>query len=535
MRKRHTGFGDRVRAWWDTMPLMRSFFLYAAACVLVSIVASLLLMATFMSAYEVLQRKAWEGHVDVEGGPYIYDAQEDELVPAFTIDLSTPTDRIVFLGLRSETPYEQKPVDYYGGSLYNAETGAPIGYATLEMVRNDPSLTIFDWGGNYTEQDYLETNGHPYVSTTIDAADLADYDARERAERVAVDGEFLSLEQENSDFIVSNVGYYVSQYDSMLETPLMFALRVATGLTPFVMLVVLSIMFFRRFYRRRIGVPLAIFCDAAGRVAHQDLDFVTPGVPGREFSQLGTAFEKMRASLEESQRELWRTAEERRRLNAAFAHDLRTPVTVLKGTIEMAQMRAARGEAVEEETLRTLGGQVERLESYAQAMSGIAKLEDRTVERTPVVAGTWGAELRRQAQDYVSAARPELGFGVDMQGVPPQAELSVDRSLVEEVLGNLLSNACVHACGRVALTMKLDDERGLLTLRVSDDGDGFSPEALRRGCEPFFGEAKDAEHFGLGLNIVQTLTRLHGGTVELANADAGGGVVTVTFDVGKAA
>ena len=201
----------------------------------------------------------------------------------------------------------------------------------------------------------------------------------------------------------------------------------------------------------------------------------------------------------------------------------------------MAQMRAARGEAVEEETLRTLGGQVERLESYAQAMSGIAKLEDRTVERTPVVAGTWAAELRRQAQDYVSAARPELGFGVDMQGVPPQAELSVDRSLVEEVLGNLLSNACVHARGRVALTMKLDDERGLLTLRVSDDGDGFSPEALRRGCEPFYGEAKDAEHFGLGLNIVQTLTRLHGGTVELANADAGGGVVTVTFDVGKAA
>ena len=73
--------------------------------------------------------------------------------------------------------------------------------------------------------------------------------------------------------------------------------------------------------------------------------------------------------------------------------------------------------------------------------------------------------------------------------------------------------------------------RRLLALRVSDDGPGFTPEALRRGCEPFFGEAKSAEHFGLGLNIVQTLARLHGGAVELANADGRGAVVTVRFEV----
>ena len=66
-------------------------------------------------------------------------------------------------------------------------------------------------------------------------------------------------------------------------------------------------------------------------------------------------------------------------------------------------------------------------------------------------------------------------------------------------------------------------------------GPGFSPEALHRGCEPFFGEAKSSEHFGLGLNIVSTLARLHGGSVTLANGEDGGGAVTVTFDVGSEA
>ena len=105
-------------------------------------------------------------------------------------------------------------------------------------------------------------------------------------------------------------------------------------------------------------------------------------------------------------------------------------------------------------------------------------------------------------------------------------ELLLDISLVEEVLDNLLSNACGHARARVVL--ELGVKEGLIAC-VLDDGGGFSPEALQRGCEAFYGEAKSADHFGLGLNIASVLCGLHGGSLSLANAPQGGAAVRAVF------
>lgn len=114
-------------------------------------------------------------------------------------------------------------------------------------------------------------------------------------------------------------------------------------------------------------------------------------------------------------------------------------------------------------------------------------------------------------------------------GRPAAPPLFLDLPLVEEVLDNLLSNACVHASTRVAFDMMVD--AGVLTVVVTDDGPGFTPEALRRGCDPFFSENKSAEHFGLGLNVSSVLCGLHGGRIALANAGSGGARVIATFDV----
>ena len=147
-----------------------------------------------------------------------------------------------------------------------------------------------------------------------------------------------------------------------------------------------------------------------------------------------------------------------------------------------------------------------------------------------------GDEVQRAVEVIHSGILPlDVALGIDAGGVAPDATLMLDRSLVEEVLGNILGNACDYARARVRMVLSLDDDHRTLAMSVADDGPGFSPEALHRGCEPFFGEAKSSEHFGLGLNIVSTLARLHGGSVTLANGEDGGGAVTVTFDVGSEA
>ena len=85
------------------------------------------------------------------------------------------------------------------------------------------------------------------------------------------------------------------------------------------------------FYRNRLKKPLAELRTASEKIANNDLDFSIDYDNNDEFGQLCASFEIMRTTLADNFSKMWRQVEERKALNAAFAHDLRTPLTVLKG------------------------------------------------------------------------------------------------------------------------------------------------------------------------------------------------------------
>lgn len=577
---------DRLRVWWRNPSIMRAFFVYALVWLVAASAVTLVAIDALMEVYYRVSEEHRSEHVEVNAGPYIYDAQTDELLRATPVYLQDFYEQVVFVAfVNSAQSYSSAGV-VAGG--WNRDM--QVVDATMELLRSDSSYRVSDWGGNYTENDYLQTDGTPYdPEATVSVSDLPAYDALERAERLQTVEEFANTNL-GEDVVLSNVAYYVSLDEASYLTWIDWTLRLVAGVgVPIVAFGGLAVLLFRRFYRRHIGGPLSVLEAAADRIARQDLDFQIGAVRGRELGRLGAAMEGMRSSLLATQRELWRTAEDRRRLNAAFAHDLRTPVTVLKGTLEMARMKANRAGSGEDvrKTLDTLSGQADRLESYAQLMSRVTKLEDREVMRSACAPSDVARVLERQAAGYVATRGNgckllfSLGDGMRAAGagdgsvavpdagsvagagdghvvVPcperaaePDAEraaepcpepLSIDMQLVEEVLGNLLGNACDHARSKVAVSVDLlQPEQGSLAagvrgdvrleLVVTDDGRGFTAEALHHGCDPFYSEAKSAEHFGLGLNIARTLARLHGGAVELGNLEGGGACVTATFAV----
>ena len=577
---------DRLRAWWRNPSIMRAFFVYALVWLVAASAVTLIAIDALMEVYYRVSEEHRSEHVEVNAGPYIYDAQTDELLRATPVYLQDFYEQVVFVAFTNSAQNYSSAGVVAGG--WNRDM--QVVDATMELLRSDPSYHVSDWGGNYTEDDYLQTDGTPYdPEATVSVSDLSAYDARERAERLQTVEEFANTNL-GEDVVLSNVAYYVSLDEASYLTWIDWTLRLVAGVgVPIVAFGGLAVLLFRRFYRRHIGGPLSVLEAAADRIARQDLDFQIGAVRGRELGRLGAAMEGMRSSLLATQRELWRTAEDRRRLNAAFAHDLRTPVTVLKGTLEMARIKADRAGSGEDvrKTLDTLSGQADRLESYAQLMSRVTKLEDREVMRSACAPSDVVRVLERQAAGYVAtsgngckllfslgdnmraagagdggAAAPDAGgaagAGVEHAAGPclehaavPDAEhaavpcpelLSIDMQLVEEVLGNLLGNACDHARSKVSVSVDLlQPEQGSLAagarddvcleLVVTDDGRGFTAEALHHGCDPFYSEAKSAEHFGLGLNIARTLARLHGGAVELGNLEGGGACVTATFAV----
>lgn len=545
---------ERPHAWWRTRPLGVTFTVYLAVYLAVATALALAgadVFATWNNSYYYeLEVDAGHGLMRrgvVDGGPYIYDATTDRLLPAAELDLPDAGALAVFIatGARDEIGA--------GGSEgdWSDETVRTV-CATMDLLR-EGKIRLYDWGLNYNEwypqEEVLEDN------RGISADNLARYDQLSRERRVqSVDlfGKMTGadLEATFGESLVSNTAYYATA--TRPAGIMTWLLTFATGLCPVLAYGVLGWLAFRHFYRVHIAGPLAELAGAADRIAGQDLDFAIRVVRGRELGRLSETLEHMRASLLEAQRELWRTAESRRRLNAAFAHDLRTPITVLKGTVEMAQMRLRRGDTLDGDALDALSAQVARLERYATSMGGLSKLEDRPVEREAFVLDDLREELGRHVSEVMAVRGGGLGLNLptvseaDRAPAPktccasestlkaaigsrPAALLAIDLPLVEEVLDNLLSNACVHASSIVTFDMMVD--AGVLTLAVTDDGPGFTPEALHRGCDPFFSENKSAEHFGLGLNVSSVLCGLHGGKIALTNAETGGARVIATFDV----
>lgn len=523
---------ERLRVWWRMRPLGVTFTVYLAVYLAVATAASLGLievLSAWNNGYYELEVTLDNGLTQrgpIDSGPYIYDPNTRELLPASELDLPGDGPYAVFIATG----------DWGTGSDYVPDGGRTISslYATVGLVRSG-QVQLYDWGLNYNEgypqEDILEVN------STISADNLARYDELSRKGRAQSVELFESmtgadLEETFGEGLVSNTAYYAASQPPASLMP--WILTLATGLAPVLAYGGLGLLTFRRFYRVHIAAPLAELAGAADRIAEQDLDFAIGTVRGRELGRLSETLEHMRASLLEAQRELWRTAESRRRLNAAFAHDLRTPITVLKGTVEMAQTRLRRGDTLDVDALDALSSQVARLERYATSMGGLTKLEDRPVERERLSADVLRGELEHHVAGVVSARGSELDLELasrseSAESIRHDMTVLLDLSLVEEVLDNLLSNACAHAVSSVTFDMMVD--AGILTLVVTDDGPGFTPEALHRGCDPFFSENKSAEHFGLGLNVSSVLCGLHGGEIALANAETGGARAIATFDV----
>lgn len=543
------GWRARVARWWRTRPLGVTFGVYLAVYLVVATALTFTAVNAFDS--EDMYRRytievALSDGSTVRGvpdsGPYIYNPTTGELLPATEIMVPGESSYAVFASFDADAVPASRPAE--------DEDYREV-YATADALRRG-QVELFDWGLNYNESyamtEILDSDER------ITAKNIAFYDAAMRAGRADAVGAFeratgVDLAEVFGAENVSNVAYYADSIPS--DDPIYRIWVVLTGISPFVVYGGLAWVMFRRFYRVHIAAPLEGLGAAAQRIAEQDLDFSIEPVQGKELGALGATLEDMRASLLSAQRELWRTAEERRRLNAAFAHDLRTPVTVLRGTVDLGRMRLARGAAVGEAQLDALSEQVDRLSRYADAMSGLTKLEDRVLACEGVAARELVRRVRAHAGEVVAARGG--GLRLEMLGsesgdadLPGSPEVSVDLPLVEEVLDNLLSNACGHAASTVRLGVRLErrprrttsasgEDGGLmeeelqLVCIVEDDGPGFSAEALRRACEPFYSESKSLEHFGVGLNIAHTLTALHGGALELGVADVGGARVVARF------
>jgi signal transduction histidine kinase len=267
--------------------------------------------------------------------------------------------------------------------------------------------------------------------------------------------------------------------------------------------------------------PLRHLQQSAAAITQGNLGTQMPLIGTQEFRDVASAFNRMSAALAESE-------VLRRRMTSDIAHELRSPVSVMRGQLEamldgVFPLTTEQLAIVYDQTLH-LGRLVEDLRTLTRAEAGQLPLELSQVDP--------GALVQRVVADFAPLAQDQgITFGADV--APNLPRISADPDRLRQVLANLVANALTHTPGGGNVRVAVASHASAVRFSVSDTGPGLTPEQAAHVFERFYrtddARQRDQGGSGLGLAIAQELVRLHRGHLWVDSAPGKGS--TFSFEI----
>ena len=276
-----------------------------------------------------------------------------------------------------------------------------------------------------------------------------------------------------------------------------------------------------RWLAREALTPVEVLTATAEQISVPSLKTrMVLAAPYKEFARLAHVFNAMLDRLHN-------VFEGQRRFVADAAHEMQTPLTVIKGTIEVA-LHQRRTLDEYRDVLVTNLGQVERLSNLTRSLLTLAQFSG---EHPPVTLAPLALEPLLQdlvKELTVLAEDRSVRLTLETEPVPL---VSGDAGRLTQLLVNLLDNALVHTLPGGMVTLRLRAENGQVVVEVEDTGPGIEPEHLPHLFERFYrgDQARDRESggAGLGLAIVKEIAEAHGGSMRVASTLGKGSVFTL--------
>ena len=275
------------------------------------------------------------------------------------------------------------------------------------------------------------------------------------------------------------------------------------------------------YYRKKLRNPITQLQNGVERIQEDNLDFHIEYDGDDELGRLCCSMEKMRRELRQKHKALWESLEQRKLLNASVSHDLRTPITVLKGYLDYLEKNIPQDKLTEDmllDTVSSMQGAVNRLELYVESVRDIEKIENIEIEKRSENVKLLLNELRSNVLQL--AGNKEIIISNDIT----VDKIQIDKGVFFRILENLLQNALRYAEKQVSIN--LSHKKDFLILTVKDDGKGFSAADLEKATTVFYSNDKEKQHFGIGLSVCKILCEKHGGLLYVGNQKEKGAYVT---------
>lgn len=288
---------------------------------------------------------------------------------------------------------------------------------------------------------------------------------------------------------------------------------------------VLAIHFGRKLKKKMFSLQ-----EAIEKIQNQNLDFSINSTGIREIDDISISLEQMKRALNNSLKQQWELEQARREQISALAHDLKTPLTIIRGNAELLQ------DTVQDETQREYNDYILKntmeIEKFTKQLIDLSKMEQKVVsEKANVEMDAFILQLEHQMKAL--SLEKSLEVIVEKDNLP--ASIFMDKELFYRAMLNLIVNAVEHSPIKSKVILLVQGEMNFVHFTVVDSGAGFSAKDLKEATKQFYRgdpSRNSANHHGMGLYIAQSIITKHGGTLTLENDSmSGGGKVTITIPI----
>jgi two-component system OmpR family sensor kinase len=293
--------------------------------------------------------------------------------------------------------------------------------------------------------------------------------------------------------------------------------------------VILALLALVTFFVLRLGLrPIKRMTETATAIAGGDLSHRVPEVAaGTEAGELGLALNTMMTKIEDAFEQRTESEARLRQFIADASHELRTPVTTIRGYAELYRSGGLANADDLSQAMRRTEQESIRMGTLVEDLLLLARLDQgRALEEGAVDLGVLAVDAVSDARvvDPTRSVTAAVAEGVTVEG---------DEGRLRQVVANLVGNAVVHTPEGTPIEVRVGRDGSDAVLEVRDYGPGMPEPVAARAFERFYradpARSRHAGGSGLGLSIVKAIVAAHGGTVGIATGAGAGTTVRVTL------
>ncbi len=288
-----------------------------------------------------------------------------------------------------------------------------------------------------------------------------------------------------------------------------------------IVLLLLVSHWFGKYTGRKIDKLLIV----TKKIEKQDLDFKIESSGIFEVDRALSALEHLKQALKNSLAEQWQADKLRQEQISALAHDLKTPLTIIRGNTELLYDTILADN--QKECADYIEGSVVQMQDYVETLINMTKAKDHfPFRRENVKLSSLLQEIHTQAKGLCAVKNIHLEWRENFN----REYIFADSEQLIRSFANVLSNAIEYTPEGKTVFFEVYEKDHSILCSITDMGSGFSPEALKRATEQFYMDEQSRHsksHYGIGLYVANSIIAQHGGQLILSNSEKTGGAQVI--------